>query len=560
MGAVHVALLAVAAIGSTDTVLLDFQAPWCGPCQRMAPIVAQLQAQQFPIRTVDFDSNHELATRYGVNSIPCFVLIKDGQEVDRIVGAVQERELVEMCARHGVGPAAPAQKPGLFGGALSRIGGGKWFGRGREAAPPVPGGADPDAAARQAYAEAPAFEPPPAAIPTAATFAPAAAPPAELAGAPTMPAPPAMSPIGPAAPEQPASAPGADALLAATVRLRIQEPNGHSVGTGTIVDAREGEALVVTCAHVFRESKGQGQITVDLFTPAVANLPGRMISYDLESDVALVAFRPGGPVSIARVAPAMFNVREGDGVLTIGCNHGEPPTVVSSQVLSLNKFAGAPNLQIAGQPVQGRSGGGLFSREGYLIGVCNAADPQDNQGLFAALPAVQSELDKMQLSDVYRATPADLQMAAASATPQMPDQMPLAPPPAAPHAVTAPPAAAMVPVALANSTSAPPPLAPTMPTGAAASMTPEERATLAELESRTGDAEVICVIRPLNNPQAKSEIIVLNQASPEFIRQLSAAKAQRPQRQLTSLAVPRVPQATATTAVAPAQPVNPRTR
>ena len=50
----------------------------------------------------------------------------------------------------------------------------------------------------------------------------------------------------------------------------------------------------------------------------------------------------------------------------------------------MNKFQGAPNLTVAGQPVQGRSGGGLFSSEGYVIGVCNARDPQEQQGLFAA--------------------------------------------------------------------------------------------------------------------------------------------------------------------------------
>ena len=47
-------------------------------------------------------------------------------------------------------------------------------------------------------------------------------------------------------------------LLAATVRLRVEDAQGRSFGTGTIIDARSGEALVITCGHLFRESKGKG--------------------------------------------------------------------------------------------------------------------------------------------------------------------------------------------------------------------------------------------------------------------------------------------------------------
>ena len=70
---------------------------------------------------------------------------------------------------------------------------------------------------------------------------------------------------------------------------------------------------------------------------------------------------------------------------------------------SKNKFLGPPNVQVEGLPVEGRSGGGLFSKDGMVVGVCNAADPADQQGLYAALGSIYSELDKNKLGFVYQA-------------------------------------------------------------------------------------------------------------------------------------------------------------
>ena len=73
--------------------------------------------------------------------------------------------------------------------------------------------------------------------------------------------------------------------------------SGHSAGSGTIIDARAGgEALVLTCGHLFRDSKGTGKIEVEVYRPcAGCRVPGRLIAYDLERDVALVAFQPRVP-------------------------------------------------------------------------------------------------------------------------------------------------------------------------------------------------------------------------------------------------------------------------
>ena len=70
-----------------------------------------------------------------------------------------------------------------------------------------------------------------------------------------------------------------------------------------------------------------------------------------------------------------------------------------------DKYLGPPNIEVGGLPVQGRSGGGLFSNEGLVIGVCNAADPEDNEGLYAALPSIHQQLDDAGLSFVYAGQP-----------------------------------------------------------------------------------------------------------------------------------------------------------
>ncbi len=192
------------------------------------------------------------------------------------------------------------------------------------------------------------------------------------------------------------------ALIAASVRLRVEDPTGRSCGSGTIIDSRGGEALVLTCGHIFRDSNGKGRIEVDLFSNPAQEIAGRLVSYDLTRDVGLVAIRPAGPVATARLAPPGYRIGKGQAVVNVGCNNGAEPTARHSQVIDLNKFQGPPNIEVSGQPAEGRSGGGLFTSEGYVIGVCNAADPADREGLFVALEAICAQLDQDQLAFVYK--------------------------------------------------------------------------------------------------------------------------------------------------------------
>ena len=72
-------------------VVVDFWAAWCGPCRMIAPTLQALatrQAGRLKVVKVDVDANPQLAARYGAQSIPLLVALRDGREVDRIVGAL----------------------------------------------------------------------------------------------------------------------------------------------------------------------------------------------------------------------------------------------------------------------------------------------------------------------------------------------------------------------------------------------------------------------------------------------------------------------------------------
>jgi len=76
--------------------LVDFYADWCGPCRMMAPILEAVAAEKedLLVAKVNVDENAELASRYGVMSIPTLVVLEDGEEIKRIVGARPKEALL----------------------------------------------------------------------------------------------------------------------------------------------------------------------------------------------------------------------------------------------------------------------------------------------------------------------------------------------------------------------------------------------------------------------------------------------------------------------------------
>ena len=110
-------------------------------------------------------------------------------------------------------------------------------------------------------------------------------------------------------------------------------------------------------------------------------------------------------MAVARVAPPGYRVAAGDPVVTVGCNNGDDPTATHCRILAVDKFRGPHNLQVEGEPVEGRSGGGVFSSDGMVVGICNAADRDDHAAYCAALPTIYPVMDRANVAFLYKEEP-----------------------------------------------------------------------------------------------------------------------------------------------------------
>jgi thiol-disulfide isomerase/thioredoxin len=474
------------AANAAELVLLDFWSPTCPPCMQMKPTVEALLNARYPIRKVDVSQERGVAQQFGVTGVPCFVMLVDGREVDRVVGFTSSERLQQMFAH---------AKEVVADEAAIRRGG------------------------RNNSPDNPSFVPerPEPALPPGAPNDLNSWPPTESNTRPTRGlggpgrTPPADQPEAPST-----SGPFDNKLLSSSVRLTVDDANARSHGTGTIIDARKGQALVITCGHLFRDTKGKSPVTVELFEVGpngvcvVEKMQGQVLSYDLERDVAFVTIWPTKTVCVAQVAPLGTKVERNDSAASVGCSNGQDPTVMATRVTWLDRYQGPPNVETSGAPVVGRSGGGLFNSQGQLVGVCFAADYEGNKGLYAGLQSIHDELNRLGLHEIY-AKPVAGELAAAESADigsfaagpsivrgQVDENAPSTPP------------TDSITIASQNG-----------PVAIPENLTPTEQAGFDEIISRAATHEVVVIVRP-KEAGGESEVMVLDDVSLEFIKALQA--------------------------------------
>jgi thiol-disulfide isomerase/thioredoxin len=469
------------AANAAELVLLDFWSPTCPPCMQMKPTVEALINARYPIRKVDVSQERGVAQQFGVTGVPCFVMLVDGREVDRVVGFTSSERLQQMFTH---AKEVVAEQRRIRGQSQDN-----------------PATAQPESGTAAPYAAASDTNP-------GSSPGSSALPPSDIGGSRQ------TSPTVPAE-VQSTNAPFDNKLLSSSVRLTVDDANARSHGTGTIIDARKGQALVITCGHLFRDTKGKAPVTVELFevgadgVRVVENVQGQVLSYDLERDVAFVTIWPTKPVCVAQVAPPGTNLERNDSAASVGCSNGQDPTVMATRVTWLDRYQGPPNVETSGAPVVGRSGGGLFNTQGQLVGVCFAADYEGNKGLYAGLQSIHDELNRLGLREIY-AKPVAGELTAAGST----EMGPMAQGPVVRGQVdeNAPstPQADSITIASQNG-----------PTAIPENLTPTEQAGFEEILSRAATHEVVCIVRP-KEAGGESEVIVLDDVSLEFIKALQA--------------------------------------
>ncbi|MEO1527655.1 MAG: trypsin-like peptidase domain-containing protein [Planctomycetota bacterium] len=341
--ALFVGMLQGAVASATDSVLIAFSSDRCGACDAMRPALQRLEQSGVPVRRVDVNAEPDFARRHGIRQTPTFVVWASGRELTRLVGA-QPIERLQSALR-------------------AKIGGEQ--------------------------------NPTGAKVPSELPF-----------GRPQTQLTELHSPRVEAMPNA-SRAQAVERAEAATVRLKVHDGRGYGVGTGTIIDTHGEEALVLTCGHLFRETKHESRVDVELFVMGqIRTVPGKVVDYDSEDrDIALVVIRPGFEVTTVQVLPSSEVPASGQSVFSFGCDHGADPSRRDTRITGIDKYnqeTRASNIEIDGAPVDGRSGGGLFDAQGRLIGVCNAADYQEDVGIYTGPRSIQWQLDRVQLSRLYQ--------------------------------------------------------------------------------------------------------------------------------------------------------------
>ncbi len=512
-------LLSVLGAAEPEAIVLEFTAPSrCFPCQQIAPTVARLQREGFPIRAIDIDSNPRANSQHRINAVPTFLLLIGGREVDRLEGKPSESELRRMCERARLSNTAATTDRAAV--------------RDAESAPTndMPAKSEirnPKSEISNLKSGSSALSPQPSAL------------------SPSEPI------IRAKHDDHSATLPPANSTdpLHLCVRIRVKDSLGVNFGTGTIIDSCEGRTIILTCGHIFRKLDDRSVIEADVFGGSrPETFVGRVLRYDLEADVGLMVIPTNRPLPTAIVSGLSAASTIGQHVFSVGCSGGEMPSKLQHRVTAFNRYLGPDNVECTGLPIQGRSGGGLFDTQGRLVGVCIAADPRDQRGLYAGLKPIHALLDQVQLAHLYpQAEPRPhSNMLAAGAPPTAESAKPTKK--SAATSADEPPFdndknltttlagladgadVTASPFAVVHSTDESPLTVRDPALVAVAGPTAPPIVNASELRSaldETGEAEVVCIIRPLKNARASSRVVIINRASTRFLSQLTGELEQQ---------------------------------
>jgi hypothetical protein len=197
-----------------------------------------------------------------------------------------------------------------------------------------------------------------------------------------------------------------DSAVRVLVAWRVGTVIETHAASGAIVASVPAEAVVLTCAHVLERTSAGGRTTratvaaarglvgVDVFRRGRAErFNGDLIAADFARDVAVVRIRPGRLLPRSRLVAPGWRPAAGEVFFFAGCARGAGPTTSTGRFLELAGVEGSwRGYACSRMPVEGQSGGGLFTRDGRLCGVANFADPIRREGLYAGADSIHAAL------------------------------------------------------------------------------------------------------------------------------------------------------------------------
>jgi thiol-disulfide isomerase/thioredoxin len=394
-------MTSLALIGNeAERTYLHFSSHNCGACRVLQPLVDELKTEGWAIRSIDTEQDRTTRDRWHVKAIPTLIVIENGIEVDRIEGTLPRNDLrkrlagntsVQVATKE---PGKPQNDPPVSNRS-SIYGPNHPLNKNRSSSKKAPSNngssAILDSQRPMIGPNHPLYEfyyPPQIALRESV-------PRPSRKGGPN----PLLKDV--------IALPSLSKNMEATVRIKVQYLMNESVGTGTIIEVIGDQVVVLTCGHLFREKESRHPVTVELFQNGkVVKVPASVIDFRNDKvDLGLVRFRQPNPVTKIQIRPRTESLRELEPVFSIGCDRGASPTRKDSLISKLNRYQGPSNVEVAGAPVQGRSGGGLFDAKGQLVGVCFASDEELDEGLFVGPESIYKQLEKFKLNYLFDRSP-----------------------------------------------------------------------------------------------------------------------------------------------------------